>query len=66
MSTGLTIACCALKAARLIPRPWREAPLREILYPFRGCEESKPDDPESLRWGDDYDKILVEKIALFR
>jgi hypothetical protein len=55
-----------LKAARLIPRPWREAPLREILYPFRGCEESKPDDPESLRWGDDYDKILVEKIALFR
>jgi nucleoside-diphosphate-sugar epimerase len=41
-----------------------EAPLREILYPFRGCEESKPDDPEALRWGDDYDKILVEKIVL--
>jgi nucleoside-diphosphate-sugar epimerase len=41
-----------------------DAPLREILYPFRGCEETEPTDPEALRWGDDYDKILVEKIVL--
>ena len=41
-----------------------DAPLREVLYPFRGCEDSDPADPEARRWGDDYDKILVEKIAL--
>lgn len=41
-----------------------DAPLREQLYPFRGCEDCDPADPEARRWGDDYDKILVEKIAL--
>jgi nucleoside-diphosphate-sugar epimerase len=47
------------------PTPLAEdAPLREILYPFRGCEETDPTDPDALRWGDDYDKILVEKIVL--
>ena len=41
-----------------------DAPLREVLYPFRNFEESDPADLEARRWGDDYDKILVEKIAL--
>lgn len=40
-----------------------EAPLREMLYPFRGCEACDLSDPEARRWGDDYDKILVEKLA---
>jgi nucleoside-diphosphate-sugar epimerase len=47
------------------PIPLREdAPLREVLYPFRGIEEQPGDDPEARRWGEDYDKILVEKIVM--
>jgi nucleoside-diphosphate-sugar epimerase len=47
------------------PQPLtEEAPLRQLLYPFRSCEECNPHDTEALRWGDDYDKILVEKLVL--
>jgi nucleoside-diphosphate-sugar epimerase len=47
------------------PIPLREdAPLREVLYPFRGIEEQPGNDPEARRWGEDYDKILVEKIVM--
>lgn len=47
------------------PVPLREdSPLREVLYPFRGSEAEQGDDPEARRWGDDYDKILVEKIVM--
>lgn len=41
-----------------------DAPLRESLYPFRDLEGGQASDPESRRWGDDYDKILVEKIVM--
>jgi nucleoside-diphosphate-sugar epimerase len=47
------------------PVPLKEdSPLREILYPFRTNEGEPISDPETRRWGDDYDKILVEKIVM--
>ena len=39
-----------------------DAPLREHLYPYRGKAPRNADDP--LYWMDDYDKILVERIAM--
>jgi nucleoside-diphosphate-sugar epimerase len=47
------------------PVPLKEdAPLREILYPFRGHTDEPDSDPETRRWSVDYDKILVEKIVM--
>ena len=39
-----------------------EAPLRERLYPYRGETVREPEDP--MRWVDDYEKILVERVVL--
>lgn len=40
------------------PVPLAEnAPLREALYPYRGCGVP-------FKWADDYDKILVERVVL--
>jgi nucleoside-diphosphate-sugar epimerase len=40
------------------PVPLSEnAPLRDILYPYRGCDTP-------FEWADDYDKILIERIVL--
>jgi nucleoside-diphosphate-sugar epimerase len=39
-----------------------EAPLRERLYPYRGETPRGADDP--MRWVDDYDKILVERVFM--
>jgi nucleoside-diphosphate-sugar epimerase len=39
-----------------------DAPLRERLYPYRAEAPRAADDPQ--RWMDDYDKILVERVAL--
>ncbi len=39
-----------------------EAPLREKLFPYRGEAERAEDDP--MRWADEYDKILVERVVL--
>lgn len=45
------------------PTPLSEdAPLRERLYPYRGDEPRAADDP--VRWMDDYDKILVERVVM--
>jgi nucleoside-diphosphate-sugar epimerase len=37
-----------------------DAPLRRKLYPYRGPSPRAADDP--MRWADDYDKILVERV----
>lgn len=39
-----------------------DAPLRERLYPYRGETPRASGDPQ--RWMDDYDKILVERLAM--
>lgn len=39
-----------------------ETPLREKLYPYRGETLRSKDDP--MRWMDDYDKIIVERIFM--
>ena len=39
-----------------------EAPLRERLYPYRGDEPRAAEDP--VRWMDEYDKILVERVVM--
>jgi nucleoside-diphosphate-sugar epimerase len=39
-----------------------ESPLRENLYPYRGETPRSQDDP--IRWQDDYDKILVERVVM--
>jgi nucleoside-diphosphate-sugar epimerase len=39
-----------------------EAPLREKLYPYRTDKPRADDDP--MRWTDDYDKILVERVVM--
>jgi nucleoside-diphosphate-sugar epimerase len=39
-----------------------DSPLREKLYPYRGEEARAADDP--MRWADDYDKILVERVVM--
>ncbi|MBF6589618.1 MAG: NAD-dependent epimerase/dehydratase family protein [Ktedonobacterales bacterium] len=39
-----------------------DAPLRERLYPHRGETPRAEGDP--LRWRDDYDKILVERVVM--
>jgi nucleoside-diphosphate-sugar epimerase len=39
-----------------------DSPLRQRLYPYRGETPRAPDDP--LRWLDDYEKILVERVAM--
>jgi nucleoside-diphosphate-sugar epimerase len=39
-----------------------DSPLREKLYPYLGETSRSEDDP--MRWIDDYDKILVERIVL--
>jgi nucleoside-diphosphate-sugar epimerase len=39
-----------------------DAPLRLRLWPYRGETPRAPDDP--MRWLDDYDKILVEKVVM--
>jgi nucleoside-diphosphate-sugar epimerase len=45
------------------PMPLAEdAPLRSRLYPYRSGSPRKEDDP--ARWMDDYDKILVEEVAM--
>ena len=45
------------------PTPLGEdAPLRRKLYPYRGTTPRAADDP--MRWADDYDKILVERVVL--
>jgi len=45
------------------PTPIREgAPLRQRLYPYRGEVPRAPGDP--MRWLDDYDKILVERVVM--
>jgi nucleoside-diphosphate-sugar epimerase len=47
----------------LEPVPLSEdAPLRERLYPYRGETAREPDDP--MRWADDYEKILVERVVM--
>jgi nucleoside-diphosphate-sugar epimerase len=44
-----------------VPLP-EDAPLRERLYPYRGESPREPDDP--MRWADDYEKILVERVVM--
>lgn len=39
-----------------------DSPLREHLYPYRGETPRAEDDP--MRWMDDYDKILVERVVM--
>jgi nucleoside-diphosphate-sugar epimerase len=39
-----------------------DAPLRQRLYPYRGETLRAPDDP--MRWLDNYEKILVERVAM--
>jgi len=39
-----------------------DSPLRENLYPYRSDPRRAEDDP--LKWQDDYDKILVERIVM--
>jgi nucleoside-diphosphate-sugar epimerase len=39
-----------------------DAPLRQRLYPYRGETPRAPDDP--MRWLDDYEKILVERVVM--
>jgi nucleoside-diphosphate-sugar epimerase len=39
-----------------------DAPLRQRLFPYRGETLRAKDDP--MRWVDDYDKILVERVVL--
>lgn len=39
-----------------------DAPLRERNYPYRGATLRSKDDP--MRWHDDYDKILVERVVM--
>lgn len=39
-----------------------DAPLRQRLYPYRENEPRAADDP--VRWMDDYDKILVERVVM--
>ncbi len=39
-----------------------ESPLREKLFPYRGETARAEDDP--MRWADEYDKILVERVVL--
>jgi nucleoside-diphosphate-sugar epimerase len=39
-----------------------DAPLRQVLYPYRGNTQRAEDDPR--RYLDDYDKILVEQTVL--
>ncbi|MBV9228016.1 MAG: NAD-dependent epimerase/dehydratase family protein [Chloroflexi bacterium] len=39
-----------------------DAPLREKFYPYRSETLRSPEDP--MRWMDDYDKILVERIVM--
>jgi nucleoside-diphosphate-sugar epimerase len=47
----------------LEPVPLSEdAPLRERLYPYCGEVPREPDDP--MRWADDYEKILVERVVM--
>ena len=51
------------EAGPLEPVPLREdAPLRQRLYPYRGEQPRAAGDP--MRWADDYDKILVERVVL--
>jgi nucleoside-diphosphate-sugar epimerase len=51
------------EAGALEPVPIGEdAPLRQRLYPYRGDALRAPEDP--MRWVDDYDKILVERVVL--
>jgi nucleoside-diphosphate-sugar epimerase len=38
------------------------APLRQRLFPYRGAIPRVPQDP--MRWLDDYDKILVERVMM--
>jgi nucleoside-diphosphate-sugar epimerase len=39
-----------------------DGPLRQRLWPYRGETPRTPDDP--MRWLDDYDKILVERVVM--
>src|SRR5262249_39588891 len=39
-----------------------DAPLRQRLFPYRGETPRAADDP--MRWLDDYDKILVERVVM--
>lgn len=39
-----------------------EAPVRKKIYPYRGAEPRKDDDPQKIL--DDYDKILIERIVM--
>ncbi len=39
-----------------------DSPLREHLYPYRGETPRAQEDP--MRWMDDYDKILVERVVM--
>jgi nucleoside-diphosphate-sugar epimerase len=49
--------------AEIVPTPMSEdAPLREVLYPYRADPLRPADHP--ARWMDDYDKILVERTVL--
>ncbi len=41
-----------------------DAPLRQRLYPYREETARSDDDPRSIRWMDDYDKILVERVVM--
>jgi nucleoside-diphosphate-sugar epimerase len=51
------------ESGSLEPTPITEdAPLRERLYPYRGETPRTADDP--MRWVDDYEKILVERVVM--
>jgi nucleoside-diphosphate-sugar epimerase len=51
------------ESGSLEPTPMTEdAPLRQRLYPYRGENPRAADDP--MRWVDEYDKILVERVVL--
>ncbi len=41
-----------------------DAPLREQLYPYREETARSDDDSRAVRWMDDYDKILVERVVM--
>jgi nucleoside-diphosphate-sugar epimerase len=51
------------ESGSLVPVPiTEEAPKRERLYPYRGETPRAADDP--MRWVDDYEKILVERVVM--
>jgi nucleoside-diphosphate-sugar epimerase len=67
LSSGDVYRACGLlhgtEAGPPQPIPIAEdAPLRQRLYPYRGATPRAADDP--MRWVDDYDKILVERVVM--